>query len=547
MRSLALLTGCALLAAACADPAPRPAVSHRKLELRPTNPNAPLWRYGADDVVEQFDHAAGRVRVHFTREGQHAVPAADEDGSGVPDYVELVADTYEEVLAFYADAGYRAPLSDADLAGENGGDGRFDVYLLDFARQSDGSFDGDACSEGSPTVCVGHVIQENDFAGYGYPSARFATRVLASHEVFHAIQDAYDAAQGVIVSEATAVWASDTFDPDLNEVASFSAGYLGDPGRSLDVPPAGPVPRFAYGCGLFFQFLAERYDPGLVRALWEHVEDGQGLAGGGDEADPQWLVQLGRLLEVEHGSSFAEAFAEFARWNLYTGGHADPAVAYAKGARYAAVAVETVQAPFSDDRLRVFHASAQYYAAGAGGRGEMTAALLATPGPEDDLDGVELLLAVERGGAWSEVVGAEDPAAAPVLDTTGASGFVAVVINTNAAGDSRRPAFCLGSPEEVEACGAEVLGEPDAGAPDAAAPDASPDPADAEAPTSPDAELPDAGPRVGSGGSDGCVVAPRGSECFGPALLFLPALVRRRRRPEGSVSRWRGAVGRGPS
>jgi hypothetical protein len=518
----------ALLIAGCAEPA-AVGFGHRALAIRPTDPRAPLWRYDPTDQVEHFDSA--HFRVHFTRAGRHAVPDDDADADGVPDYVGEVAATYEDVLAFYTAQGFRPPVSDADLPGDNGGDGRFDVYLIDFARASDGNFESDACRSDGGTHCIGHVVQENDFAGYGYPSRQFATRVLASHEFFHAIQSAYDGEQDVIVTEGTAVWASDTFDPTLHELENFAPGYLADPGRSLDVPPGGPVPTFAYGASLFFRFLEERYDRDLIRKLWEHLEDGHGLGGA---ADPQWLDQLVLLLPAEYDSSFAEAFADFARWNLFTGPHHGEG--YADAANYPAVTMDHVDLPFEKDGLRVFHASTQYREATPGDRASMTAALVATAAHPDALDGLVLYLTTERGGRYTAVQRVDDLAHPPEIATDGANRFVVAIVNTNPAGDSRRPSLCVGSPDEVAQCRAHLLGELDAAVADAAPPDDATIP-DA-APEQPDAAAPDAAPepdaapdatpsKSGGGGGGGCAVGDPGPF---PALLLL-ALPLCRRRP----------------
>ena len=87
--------------------------------------------------------------------------------------MEDVAVLYDDVLALYRDElGFRPPLADATVA-DNGGDGRFDVYLVDFgggiATAPSGS-DAGGLDRAAPGQCVGYMVQENDFAGYGYPS-----------------------------------------------------------------------------------------------------------------------------------------------------------------------------------------------------------------------------------------------------------------------------------------------------------------------------------------------------------------------------------------
>src|SRR5690606_14216405 len=103
-------------------------------------------------------------------------------------------------------------------------------------------------------------------------------------------QAAYDVGQGSVLREGSAVWATEYFDTDLDDLERLSGGYLQQTDRPLDRPPGGPIDPFSYGAAVFFQFLSERFEPGIIRALWERCEDG---AGGVD--DPQWLGALAEL------------------------------------------------------------------------------------------------------------------------------------------------------------------------------------------------------------------------------------------------------------
>ncbi|WP_437686903.1 MXAN_6640 family putative metalloprotease [Sorangium sp. So ce176] len=457
-RSPGAAASLAALLAACAagDPAAGPIDGPTAAPLdRPDTRGTQLqFRFDPDDVVETFASASGSFLIHFAREGRSAVPAADADATGVPDFVEEVAAVYDEVIVHYRDVlGFRPPASDEDLP-DNGGDGRFDVYLVDFAGIGDGVFSVDACAEvGGEDRCVGFMTQENDYEGYGYPSTRTANRILGSHELFHAVQAAYDNDQDTLIQEGTAVWATESFDPSLRDFEAFVDGYLSNVDRSLDVPLGGPVDPFSYGIALFFQFLEERYGEGTVRSLWERVEDG---AFG--EADPVWFEQLDPLLSARAQATFGEAFVEFATWNLLTGAAADPDRSYAAGAGYRGLAPQEVAAPYAD-RLRVFHASAQYFSVPPDGRATMTAALAAPAGDPAQLDGLTLLLAARRGRAYGEVVRAGDLAAgAERIDTAGADDLAVVVVNGLQDGESRKPTLCIGTADEVAACRAAAEG-----------------------------------------------------------------------------------------
>ena len=444
---VAALAAASLLLVGCIDePAAALDGPEASLWVRPDTPgNNLLFRFEPDDLVETYGSAAGSFLVHYTRDGVNGVPAADADSSGVPDFVEQVADVYEQVLDHYTTTlGFRPPISDENVA-DNGGDGRFDVYLVDFNFTGDGNFAVDSCSADK---CAGYMVQENDFAGYGYPSTSYANRVLCSHEFFHAIQAAYDQDQGSVFGEGSAVWATESFDPSLDDFELFLDGYLSNPDRSLDVPLPGPVDPFSYGSALFFQFLEERYGDGMVRALWERVENGAfGVA------DPSWFSELDPMLQAEAGVSFAEAFVEHARYNLFTKIYGDPSRGYQEGVHYPPVKMDQVAAPFFDDSPRYFYASTQYYEVDPAGRTQMTAAALSPDGDPADTEGLVMLLAARGASDYDTVVEVADiGAAAEVIDTSAANALVVAVVNTLQEGDSKRPAVCIGSPEEVSAC-----------------------------------------------------------------------------------------------
>ena len=240
-----------------------------------------------------------------------------------PTSSKQVASEYDAVLGFYRDElGFHEPLRDDFVRGDNGGDDRFDVYLLDFPTSADGSFRHDACLPDAPSRCAGHMLHENDFNGRSYPSTQLATRILASHELFHAVQAAYTIDAGVVLGEGTATWASEAYDAALPDFEAIAPGYFDRPERSLAQEPTGPVDAFSYGSAIFFRYLEERFDAEVIRELWEALEQGDG----GDGAT--WPAALDALLAERHDSSLAEAFAQFAEWNLYTADRADAAIAY---------------------------------------------------------------------------------------------------------------------------------------------------------------------------------------------------------------------------
>jgi len=488
--------------------------------FRPDDPDSTgLFRFEPGHDVEAFDGLGGRVRVHFTRTGPDAVSLVDTDDGGVPDSVEQVAAAYEEVLAFFAAQRFREPVSDLDNPLGDGGNDRLDVYLVDFAGQSDGAFVRDRC-EATTSICSGYVAQENDFAGYGYPSFRVASRILASHELFHVIQAAYDADQGANWSEATAVWASEHFDPSLTDFEYFVRGWFDKPDRSIDQEPIGPVDGFSYGLAIFAQYLSERFGDDIIREHWEDLEDGaRGVA------DPKWLPALIALLEREHETTFGDAWVEFAEWVIRSGqGQVEDS--FENAVSYPRVAREIVSFPFEDDRLRVYRASFQVWAGGPAGRAEMKAAL-ASEDPTG-LDELTLILAARRGAVVTSVqaVTAEGEGVLEAsLSVAGADEVIVVVASSAVSGQSRRPGLCIGDGAEVAACiaarlpvepGPEVVEvEPEA----EVDPEPEPDVADVGGADSAESDGVESAPAKGD--ADGCGLAGGAAPWVGLVLAYV--------------------------
>lgn len=259
------------------------------------------------DVVMTYD--TSNVRVHYSVDGPNQTRLTDADETGVPDFVEEVGETAEEVLLFYESLGFLPPISEEEMGLELGGAPSFDFYLVDFGGSADGLFGIDACDS---CRCSGYMVMENDFQGYGYPSISEAITVLVSHELFHAVQAAYNAEQESWLSEGMAVWAEYAFDPGVYDFFAFCGAYLADSGRPFYSPPAGALNAFSYGTALFFAYM----DIQLGRESLVYLQ--QELQSCDDD------VSLDATLATieSDGTVLATFWSSFAIWNLATGSRA---------------------------------------------------------------------------------------------------------------------------------------------------------------------------------------------------------------------------------
>lgn len=517
MSRAALRIACALGALLLAVPA--------GAEPRPTEGGGP-WSFDASDELAHWDEPTGIVRVHYSVAGPNATRLDDDDGDLAPDFPQLVASTTAEALAgFTEELGLRAPVPEAELGLELGGSPALDVYLVDFAGAADGRFGVDGCTRG-PLRCAGFLVLENDFAGYGYGSLAEAVDVVASHEGFHAVQAAYGALPSWM-SEGTAVWAERWYAPQWDDFLHWCDAYLMDLGRPLDQPPTGPVPGFAYGTALWWDFLSVRHDAELVGEILLGMETPDG-----EEADGMTAVVA--ALEGR-GDALVEAFGTFARWNLATGHRAGGAEAHTYAARLEAVVADE-EGPQLDVDARVYPLSARYWRLDHAGGALWLGADAALPGVVVSLHAVE-------GGAADGVVG-EALAVVPV-EAAGVvaladaaelppGGYWLVVARPVVADGSARARVCVGGQAHVEGCvgSGDETGEGSTGGGSTGEGSTGDEPSSSGAIDSTDGADEATGEDAGqvSDGGEGCGC--RSGQAPGAAAVLLPwllAAVRRRR------------------
>ena len=279
---------------------------------RPTDPAGFQGYSYAAEVVKAF--AGARVSVHYATTGANAVDPASTRGDGVPDTVALAADVGDKALAKYAEMGFKAPPSDASCA-SNGGDAKIDVYLVAFSG-ADGTTIPEACTG---RACSSFVLAESTFKGRGYPTIAEGFQTVVAHELFHAVQNAYDSQLDRFWAEGTAQWAMKNVYPQLVDFEQALPAFFAEPARSLDTQPAGVTAGYLYGSAVWPLFLALRHGPDTVRAILEA------------EADGTKSVVAADAVLLTKGSSIAEDYPLFGAWNAATktlagtGGYPDAA------------------------------------------------------------------------------------------------------------------------------------------------------------------------------------------------------------------------------
>jgi len=287
------------------EPAPptQPPASDLPPVEGPPSPTGSLPRppEGGDfayETAEAAPFAGERAVVHYVTSGLDAPPLNDDDGSGVPDYVEQVAAAADTALAYYAARGYKLPLPDS-----GGSDARPDVYLSHFDHPDlYGVAIAPVAGAGGSFVVLSSRLDQSP------KLARGSLAGTAAHELFHVVQYAYvpDGTMPDWVAEGTASALALSVFPKIADLVAveYLDLWLREPWRSLYDQ------RFScdrcYGGAWWWMFLEEG-DPELLPAYFARLrryrEDGKGLRSG--------IRPLDEALRGRRLGTIAAAFTAF--------------------------------------------------------------------------------------------------------------------------------------------------------------------------------------------------------------------------------------------
>ncbi len=221
---------------------------------RPDAPSAPSAGQPAALKTPHF-------RIFWYGSGEHAVPADDGDGNGIPDRVEWVAEAFE--LAYRREIeefGYPAP---PDCPEYRVVLKRLEVNALTHPMG------------GGRTYCeFNFAMREKGTEA----QIRGKYRAVAAHEFFHAVQALYNWEEEHWWSEGSADWMSELVDPGngffrLNAALRFQRPEIG---------LASTEPFFPYAGSLFAGYLTPvgTKGPDLVKDVWVEVGRRQAAAQG---------------------------------------------------------------------------------------------------------------------------------------------------------------------------------------------------------------------------------------------------------------------------
>ncbi|MBI4685482.1 MAG: hypothetical protein HY755_09815 [Nitrospirae bacterium] len=295
--------------------------------FRPTDSGDSEY-YGSGVTVWTYNSTGGHFKIHYTEDNTNgdAVYGSDGNQATIPQYIIDLAlyleNSWDQIITSMV---YTQPPSD----GTAGGDGRFDVYLIDMNAYGYTDYDS------SPSNC--YIVIENDFSESVFLSnldsnhRQGAQKVTVAHEFFHASQFQYTTnitANGWWM-EATATWMEDVIYPavkdylnylgqkydDSNDNGSWDSGetyyqidgvtVAGTTGRStsrwFDHPEYSldsTTGTHEYGDIIWAKYLSETYGDSVIKSIWTRIGGSStALTAISDE-----LVSKGTILSSTFGS-----------------------------------------------------------------------------------------------------------------------------------------------------------------------------------------------------------------------------------------------------
>ena len=208
-------------------------------------------------------------------------PLADLNNNGVPDWIETVAATFENVYASYALLGYRPPPT---------ADGFYHVYLRDLSAQriyAQTTSEINIPAYGYPYSYSSFIEMDKDFASDIYTKASSnggiplyypidSLNITAAHEFHHAIQYGYNFYFDIWYAEASSTYYEKLLYPNIYQNYSYIDAWYKNSTKSLDLPVDNNAVTSGAGYSrwLFNQYLVTKYPTvDVIRSVWSSINN----------------------------------------------------------------------------------------------------------------------------------------------------------------------------------------------------------------------------------------------------------------------------------
>lgn len=262
-----------------------------------------LTAYGNEDD-QSYTSPSGKFELYYTvdPDSRDAVPAADSDGNGIPDYVEWAGQ--------YADSTWNREVKEMGFSDPVAADEA--PYVIRFARLGN---DESPVYGYTQLDMQGHpeMVVHCDFGLDGFPhntdpdgKVKGDLKVTIAHEFKHGIQFIDDGWSG-----ESARWLE--MDATMMEEAVFDTvndyyNYLKSPDSIFNNPQYTIYPGGYYQVSWAIYFL-EKYGIGFWRRVWAHIS----------RTNDSYINSITAVLNQDYHTSFTDAFIESELWHYASG------------------------------------------------------------------------------------------------------------------------------------------------------------------------------------------------------------------------------------
>jgi len=301
---------------------------YRAMFQRPDDPQSWWYKEGLPRVLK-----TPHFVFHYTTTGPDAVSSRDiSPHNGVPDFVEVCAESYEKSYRIeISEMGYRAPYDDFWLD-DNGGDERYDVYMFSGPWLGFTMPEFPAAVQSTTVVAPMYFgMNSRTYELLGDSEGKRYAETTCAHEFFHAVQFRYNYNMYRWYMETCSTWierivydGDELGETDGNNYYNNQLTYwFRYPDWSLTLFNG----WHEYGDVIWNIFLTERYDVDIVKDFFEDMSEGS-------------YRELANFYDVfeSRGTTLGVAFKEFTLWNYFTRDRHDDRF-YSHGAEYPQVSI----------------------------------------------------------------------------------------------------------------------------------------------------------------------------------------------------------------
>jgi hypothetical protein len=244
--------------------------------------------------------------VHWVDSGPDAPNLTDANHNSVPDWIETVSATAENVYSVEnGQLGWRPPKGDGS---RGGGSNLTDIYLADVGGSGIYGYSAPD-PQGQGNSLFAYLVLDNDFAPNQFPSYASAVDpldVTLAHEYNHVLQFSYDALEDTWMLESTAVWMEGKVYQPVHDYLQYLPGWVQltqQPITSFDGnDPSSRTNVKVYGSSVWNKWLDQHYGEEIVRRAWEDSVAAGSFAPGAYDA----------AIRQHGGPGFSNEFDRFA-------------------------------------------------------------------------------------------------------------------------------------------------------------------------------------------------------------------------------------------